>query len=80
MAETGTSVTVSGSSGANCTKAGPYMCSTHTDTVLFVRDGKAFPNCPVSRNKKGHSTTWKMAAEGMTLAPSPIDNLETVAL
>lgn len=75
--ETSSKVTAGGSSGQTCGTAGPYMCSTHTDTVLFVRDGKAFPNCPISKNKKGHSTTWVMSSDGATKPPSSVDQLDS---
>lgn len=80
MTETSLKVTAGGSSGQTCATAGPYTCSTHTDTVLFVRDGKIFPNCPISRNKKGHATTWVMSNETTTKPPASVDQLDQVAL
>ena len=72
-------VTLGGSSGGTCSASGPYVCGTHTDTVLWVRKGSTFPNCPVSRSKKGHSTTWSSTSES-TLPPSSVDQLDSVAL
>jgi hypothetical protein len=80
MTETSSRIIAGGSSGQTCGTAGPYTCSTHTDTVLFVRDGKAFPNCPVSKSKKGHSTTWVLSNEEITKPPSSKDTLDSVAL
>jgi hypothetical protein len=72
-------ITVSGSSGATCGASAPYSCSTHTDTVLWVRKGAKFPNCPVSKSKKGHTTTWYTTSE-TTPPPSSVDQLDSVAL
>ena len=78
--ETSTKVTGGGASGATCNASAPYTCNTHTDTVLFVRKGQKYPNCPISRSKKGHTTTWIASNEEVTKAPSPIDQLDSVAI
>ena len=78
MLETSTKLTGGGASGSACNIPGPYMCSTHTDLVLFVRDGTLFPNCPIAKTRKGHSTTWSMASDGTTKPPSSADTLDTV--
>lgn len=80
MIETSTSISVSGSSGGTCTTSGPYYCTTHPDTFLFLRKEQKFPNCPISRNKKGHSTTWSSVGEAQAKPISSVDNLETTAV
>jgi len=79
IAETSSKLTAGGPSGGTCTASAPYACSTHTDTVLWVRQGAKFPNCPVSRSKKGHSTTWSSSSE-TNPPPSSVDQLDSVAL
>jgi hypothetical protein len=80
MAETSTSISASGQSGGTCAKSGPYFCGNHTDTLIFVSNGQKFPNCPISRNKKGHSTTWSAMGEAQAVPISTVDNLDSVAI
>jgi hypothetical protein len=77
--ETYSRVITGGSSGGTCNASGPYVCGSHGDTVLWVRKGAKFPNCPVSKSKKGHSTTWSSTSE-TTPPPSSIDQLDSTAL
>ena len=78
--ETTTAVTASGSSGGACNVTAPYFCNTHTDTVLFFRKGKTFSNCPISRSKKGHTTTWSAMSDAQAKDISTIDTLDSTAL
>jgi hypothetical protein len=80
MTESSARVISGGSSGSTCNASGPYMCGTHTDTVLYVKRNQKYPNCPISKNRKGHSTTWSATSEGTTQPPSSVDNLDAVAL
>lgn len=79
IAESSSKVTAGGSSGGTCTVTGPYMCDIHTDTVLWIKKGQKFPNCPISRSKKGHTTTWSSTSES-TPPPSSVDQLDSTAL
>lgn len=80
MIESTTSVVASGSSGAACGTTGPYFCSTHTDLVLFFEKGKTFSNCPISKSRKGHSTTWSMMNDTQAKPISTVDSLSSTAL
>ena len=78
--ETTTAVTASSSSGGTCSTPGPYLCTTHTDTVLFFDKGQTFSNCPISRSKKGHSTTWTVMNDAAAKDISTVDKLDSTAL
>ena len=82
MLDTSTSINASGLSGGTCAISGPYFCTTHPDTTLFVRKTQTFPNCPISRNKKGHSTTWSAMNDASAQAHpiTTIDDLDSTAV
>jgi hypothetical protein len=80
MIESSTPVNSSGASGATCSASGPYYCTSHPDTMLFVRKTQTFPNCPISRNRKGHSTTWSAETDAQAMPISTVDNLDSTAL
>ena len=69
MIETTTSISANGSSGATCNVTGPYFCGSHPTVVLFVSKGAKFPNCPESKSKKGHTTTWSVMNDATASAP-----------
>jgi hypothetical protein len=62
LQSTTSTTTVSASSGAVCTKSGPYKSSRGANVTVVVQAGQLFP-----KDADGKNTTWSMTLRTETL-------------
>lgn len=67
MAETATTVQVTGRTAATCREAGPYRSSRNARVTVFMRVGERFP-----ADTDGAETTWTMGSDEHEAAPEEI--------
>lgn len=58
MAETATTVQVTGATNTICSEAGPYRSSRNAQVIVFLRPGDRFP-----ADTDGAATTWTLVSE-----------------
>ena len=55
MAQTSTSGTISGKTGATCQQTGPYQSNRNARVTVIIKRGQRFPS-----DTDGASTTWTL--------------------
>ena len=62
MAESSSTISANGSSGAICSRTGPYKPSRHATVIVFFQRGQAFTADPVD----GLSASWALVNSGLS--------------